>query len=95
VLRVLQNIFSARGYSTRVASDASALTNELTRSTPALVIWDQAPAEADLNPAEHGFAGPILILAQGGRTDLGARATVVSKPYQLEHLVQTVMTLLD
>jgi ActR/RegA family two-component response regulator len=93
LLRVLANIFSARGGEVRVSTDVEHTRDALTEFEPHVVLWDSEPGDASLDPTVLGFSGRTLVLAHhlNAERDRVPLRKVLLKPVSTDDVIAALL----
>ena len=97
---LLTEFLTEAGYTVQCADNGEAAWAELQRSAPDVVLSDiKMPRLGGLDLASRlisgGYATPIILMSAGYDDRAGISASFIRKPFDFDHLLTTIATVLD
>jgi DNA-binding response OmpR family regulator len=97
---ILDELLSEAGYTVGCAHDGEEAWEEIQRRPPDIIVSDIKMPRLDgiglaSRLASCGYATPIILMSAGHRDWTGVTATVIRKPFDLDHLLATLANILS
>ncbi len=97
---ILSELLSEAGYIVGCAHDGEDAWDEIQRRPPDVIISDiKMPRLDGIGLASRliscGYATPIILMSAGHRDWTGISATIIHKPFDLDHLLATLSNILN